>query len=141
MPNTITATTSTMSGLRAGLPCSRCWTRWAGVCRVGSRSSADAGVSAVCDASLLTMCSSARPLSSAGRAPARLLALGRCLAVDPGQRLRGDELGPRVQVVLPGRERGRLLALADLGDRVDPQLRHLAGVLRGVGGEDALLDV
>src|SRR3954452_9374968 len=141
IPNTITATISTMSGLSAGLPCNRCWTRCAGVCRVGSRSSADAGVSAVCDASLLTMCSSARPLSSAGRAPARLLALGRSLALDPGQRLRGDQLGAGVEVVLPGRERRGLLALADLGDRVDTELRHLARVLRRVGGEDPALDV
>src|ERR1700712_4901555 len=141
MPNTITATMSTIRGLSAGLPCRTCWIRCAGVCRVGSRSSAEAGVSAVCDASLLTMCSSARPLSSPRRAPARLLALVGRLALGPGEGFAGDELGARVQVVLALREGGRLLARADLGDRVDAELRHLAGVLRRVGGEDPLVDV
>ena len=70
MPKTITDTISTMSGLSAGLPCRMCWRRWAGVCRVGTRSSAETGVSAVFDTSL-TVCSSARPAvgSSPGHPP------------------------------------------------------------------------
>src|SRR4051794_3768525 len=141
MPKTMTATISTINGLSAGLPCRRCWICCAGVFRVGTRSSAEAGVSAVCDVSLLIVCSFACPLSSARRPPARLLALGRRLAVQPGERVGGDQLRARVEVVLPRRERRGLLSRADLGDRVDPELRHLAGVLRRVSGEEPLLHV
>src|SRR3954470_9722922 len=141
MPKTTTARISTINGLSAGLPCRTCWSRCRGVCRVGTRSSAETGASAVCDVSPFIVCSSARPLSSARRAPARLLALVRGLAVDPWQGLGGDELGARVQVVLAPRKRRRLLSRADLGDRVDAELRHLAGVLGRVSGKNPVLHV
>src|SRR6185503_16435741 len=76
-----------------------------------------------------------------GGAPARLLALGDRLARDTRQGLCGDELGAGVEEVVACRERRGLAALPDLRDGGDSELGHLPGVLRGVRGEDSLLDV
>src|SRR4051794_26545420 len=141
IPNTMRASTSTINGLRAGLPCSACWSRSAGLRPRLSRSSTAAGFSA----SLLVWVMAGPPHSGCRTgcsrgAPALLRRVGRGLARDALHGAGGRHLGPGVDERLAGRIRGRLAARGDPGNGAHTQLRHLAGVLHRVRGEDPALD-
>src|SRR4051812_20762233 len=118
-PKTMIAATSTISGLRAGLSCSRCCSRSAGLRRRLSRSSTVAG--------LLAWLLMVPPFLRL--APALLGGLVRCLALDAGQRLVGGQGGAGVEEVLAGSLGRRSAAVSDGVDRADADLGHLAGVL------------
>src|ERR1019366_2101470 len=78
------------------------------------------------------------PVGSA--APAGAGCRGRGLAGDPRDRLRGDEQGAGVDEVLTGGERRLGATAGDAGDGLDADAGHLAGVLRRVGRDRAVLE-